>query len=78
MNIRMISIEEIKSIDSDNDEKTLCPFGMSTENQQYCATTECMAWYWTGDNSGCCALIYRPEHIDIDGKGEAGVLALRD
>lgn len=64
--MREIPIVEIKSIDSRNSEKDLCPFSLS-KPQHYpdreCRTNKCMAWYWTGDDSGCCALIYRPEHI---------------
>ena len=63
--MRMIPVEEIKSIDVDNSEKDLCPFGMSLGDQQYCATRQCMAWYWTGDDVGCCALVYKPETIQF-------------
>lgn len=78
MNIRMIPIKEIKSIDRENSEADLCPYKMNNTGNCACETNQCMAWYWTGEDSGCCALIYRPEHISIDGDGEAGVLALRD
>ena len=68
--MRMLLVEEIKSIDAGNKENDKCPYGMNTAEEGfiYCQTSQCMAWYWTGDNQGCCALVYRPETIDIMSK----------
>lgn len=65
--MQMIPVEEIKSIDVDNSEKDICPFAMNTAEESFisCQTKQCMAWYWTGDNVGCCALIYKPEMIQF-------------
>lgn len=72
--MRMIPIDEIKSIDVDNRENDKCPYGMSLPDDDVsCRTNNCMAWYWVGDNiaikgykyKGCCALIYKPETIDL-------------
>ncbi len=64
--MRMIPVDEVKSIDVGNKERDICPYGMPHLNDDIpCHTNTCMAWYWTSDDMGCCALVYRPETIII-------------
>lgn len=70
--MRMIPVEEVKSIDINSVDKDICPFSLNNPHEEEyvlkCQGCKCMAWYWTGDNQGCCALVYKPETIQLDAK----------
>lgn len=63
----MIPVNKIKTIGVDNTKNNLCPFALNSAEESFvtCQTSDCMAWFWTDDDTGCCALVYKPEMIEL-------------